>query len=166
MMPVKPLRMEASIHARGANRARINSGSSLYLRDIIGKIPSVSFTPKISGWCPAIGSTPRTMMNQATALLEPGYMQTLQQFTRIAKQRPTLLKQLNANVNNGQPMDAVLSGLEIWTSQFIEAGVALTRMRAHVIGLLAEPFCRDLRRLGRCRRAGDAPLMRLHSTKC
>lgn len=80
------------------------------------------------------------MMNQAAALLEPGYMQTLQQFTRIAKQRATLLKQLNANVNNGQPMDAVLSGLEIWTGQFIEAGVALTRMRAHVIGLLAEPF--------------------------
>ncbi len=51
-------------------------------------------------------------------------MQTLQQFTRIAKQRATLLKQLNANANNGQPMDAVLSGLEIWTGQFIEAGVA------------------------------------------
>ena len=80
------------------------------------------------------------MMNQAAALLEPGYMQTLQQFTRIAKQRATLLKQLNANANNGQPMDAVLSGLEIWTGQFIEAGVALTRMRAHVVGLLAEPF--------------------------
>ena len=30
------------------------------------------------------------MMNQAAALLEPGYMQTLQQFTRIAKQRATL----------------------------------------------------------------------------
>ena len=118
---------EASIHARGANRARINSGSSLYLRDIIGKIPSVSFTPE----------------DQRLVSGDPGarrVMQTLQQFTRIAKQRATLLKQLNANANNGQPMDAVLSGLEIWTGQFIEAGVALTRMRAHVIGLLAEPF--------------------------
>ena len=131
---------EASIHARGANRARINSGSSLYLRDIIGKIPSVSFTPEDQRLVSGDPGARRTMMNQAAALLEPGYMQTLQQFTRIAKQRATLLKQLNANVNNGQPMDAVLSGLEIWTGQFIEAGVALTRMRAHVIGLLAEPF--------------------------
>lgn len=131
---------EASIHARGANRARINSGSSLYLRDIIGKIPSVSFTPEDQRLVSGDPGARRTMMNQAAALLEPGYMQTLQQFTRIAKQRATLLKQLNANANNGQPMDAVLSGLEIWTGQFIEAGVALTRMRAHVIGLLAGPF--------------------------
>ena len=131
---------EASIHARGANRARINSGSSLYLRDIIGKIPSVSFTPEDQRLVSGDPGARRVMMNQAAALLEPGYMQTLQQFTRIAKQRATLLKQLNANANNGQPMDAVLSGLEIWTGQFIEAGVALTRMRAHVIGLLAEPF--------------------------
>ena len=129
---------EASIHARGANRARINSGSSLYLRDIIGKIPSVSFTPEDQRLVSGDPGARRVMMNQAAALLEPGYMQTLQQFTRIAKQRATLLKQLNANANNGQPMDAVLSGLEIWTGQFIEAGVALTRMRAHVIGLLAE----------------------------
>ena len=127
---------EASIHARGANRARINSGSSLYLRDIIGKIPSVSFTPEDQRLVSGDPGARRVMMNQAAALLEPGYMQ----FTRIAKQRATLLKQLNANANNGQPMDAVLSGLEIWTGQFIEAGVALTRMRAHVIGLLAEPF--------------------------
>ena len=50
-------------------------------------------------------------------------MQSLHQFTRIGKQRATLLKQLGASANTGQPVDAVLSGLEIWTGQFIEAGV-------------------------------------------
>lgn len=130
---------EASIHARGANRARINSGTSLYLRDIIGRIPSVSFTPEDQRLVSGDPGARRTLLNQAGALLEPGYMQALQQFTRIGKQRATLLKQLGANAN-GQPVDAVLSGLEIWTGQFIEAGVELTRMRVRIIELLAEPF--------------------------
>lgn len=124
----------------GANRARINSGTSLYLRDIIGRIPSVSFTPEDQRLVSGDPGARRTLLNQAGALLEPGYMQSLHQFTRIGKQRATLLKQLGASANTGQPVDAVLSGLEIWTGQFIEAGVELTRMRARVIDLLAEPF--------------------------
>ena len=131
---------EASIHARGANRARINSGSSMYLRDIVGRIPSVAFTPEDQRLVSGEPGSRRTLLNQAAALLEPGYMTVLQQFTRIAKQRATLLKQLGAATGSGQPVDAVLSGLEIWTGQFIEAGISLTRMREHVVGMLAEPF--------------------------
>ena len=37
-------------------------------------------------------------------------------------------------------MDAALSGLEVWTGQFIEAGVALTRMRDELMRSLADPF--------------------------
>lgn len=131
---------EAAIHARGANRARINSGKSLYLRDIIGQIPSVSFTPEDQRLVAGDPGARRAMLNQAGALLEAGYSAALQQFTRIGKQRATLLKQIGANANAGVPVDAALSGLEIWTGQFIEAGMALTRMRRRVIDLLAEPF--------------------------
>lgn len=138
---------EASIHARGANRARVNSGSSMYLRDIIGQIPSVSFTPEDQRLISGDPAARRTFLNQAGALIEPGYLAALQQFTRIGKQRATLLKQLGANQNAGQPVDAVLSGLEIWTGQFIEAGIAITRMRRHLIALLAEPFARIYRDL-------------------
>ncbi|KFI91735.1 recombination protein RecF [Bifidobacterium saguini DSM 23967] len=138
---------EASIHARGANRARINSGSSLYLRDIVGQIPSVAFTPEDQRLVSGDPAARRTLLNQAGALLERGYPEALQQFTRIAKQRATLLKQLNASSNTGQPVDAVLSGLEIWTGQFIEAGIALTRMRKRIIDLLAEPFAAIYREL-------------------
>jgi DNA replication and repair protein RecF len=112
----------------------------MYLRDIVGDIPSVAFTPEDQRLVSGDPSTRRTMINQAGALLEPGYPQSLQQFTRIAKQRATLLKQLGTGSEAGQKVDAVLSGLEIWTGQFIEAGVELTRMRAHVIDMLAEPF--------------------------
>ncbi|NMM98850.1 DNA replication/repair protein RecF [Bifidobacterium olomucense] len=131
---------EASIHARGANRARVNSGSSVYLRDIVGSIPSVAFTPEDQRLVSGDPASRRGFLNQAAALLEPDYMATLQQLTRIGRQRAALLKQLGAAANTGQPMDAALSGLEIWTGQFIETGVALTRMRNRVVDRLAGPF--------------------------
>nr|WP_205832814.1 DNA replication/repair protein RecF [Bifidobacterium sp. DSM 109957] len=137
--------LEATLTTRGANRARLNSGSSLYLRDIIGRVPSVSFTPEDQRLVSGDPAARRIMLNQAGALLEPGYAAAAAQLTKIGKQRAALLKQLGTR--DGMPQDATLSGLEIWTGQFIEAGVALTRMRAKVVKLLAEPFAaiyRDL----------------------
>lgn len=37
---------EITIAARGANRARVDGGKSQYMRDIVGLVPSVSFTPE------------------------------------------------------------------------------------------------------------------------
>lgn len=136
---------EVTINARGAHRARINSGASLYLRDVTGRVPSVTFTPEDQQLVAGDPGARRTMVNQAGILLEPEYAKTLQQFTRIGKQRAALLKQLGAN--SGTPMEAMLGGLEIWTGQFIEAGVNLTRMRNRVIGLLAGPFADIYRQL-------------------
>ena len=137
--------LEATLAARGANRARLNSGSSLYLRDIIGRVPSVSFTPEDQRLVSGDPAARRIMLNQAGALLEPGYAAAAAQLAKIGKQRAALLKQLGAR--DAMTQDATLNGLEIWTGQFIEAGVALTRMRAKVVELLAEPFAaiyRDL----------------------
>lgn len=136
---------EVTITARGANRGRINSGASQYLRDIVGHIACVSFTPEDQRLVSGDPAGRRTLMNQAGVMLEPGYAAALQQFTRIAKQRSTLLKQLQEH--SGHPVDAVLSGLEIWTGQFIESGLQITRMRRRVIDRLAGPFAdiyRDL----------------------
>ena len=49
MKPVRQTQtttLEATIAARGANRARINGGQSRYLREILGTLPTVSFTPE------------------------------------------------------------------------------------------------------------------------
>ena len=124
---------EVTIAARGANRARVNSGPSQYLRDVVGLVPSVSFTPEDQRLVSADPATRRGFLNQSAGMLIPGYTGRLQ----IARQRAALLKQLGQHEGSA---DAVLSGLEVWTGQFIEAGVALTRMRNEVMGILATPF--------------------------
>lgn len=128
---------EVTIAARGANRARVNSGPSQYLRDVVGLVPSVSFTPEDQRLVSADPATRRGFLNQSAGMLIPGYTGRLQRFTQIARQRAALLKQLGQQEGSA---DAVLSGLEVWTGQFIEAGVALTRMRNEVMGILATPF--------------------------
>ena len=135
---------EATITTRGANRARVNSGASRYLRDIVGLVPSVSFTPDDQRLVSGEPAARRTFLDQAGALLVPRYADMVQQLTRIGRQRAALLKQLGQREGS---FDAALSGLEIWTGQFIEAGVALTRVRARVIDHLAGPFAAIYARL-------------------
>ena len=135
---------EATVAAHGANRARINSGQSQYLRDIIGLVPSVSFTPEDQRLIYGEPSVRRNLLNQSGVLLMKQYAEQLQQFTHIARQRAALLKQLAGREGM---VDSALSGLEVWTGQFIENGVELTRMRSSLVSRLAEPFAEIYGRL-------------------
>lgn len=62
---------EATIVARGANRARIDGGKSQYMRDLIGRTPSVSFTPEDQRLVAGDPATRRNFINQAASLLLP-----------------------------------------------------------------------------------------------
>ena len=131
---------EATIRAKGANRARVNGGPSMYLRDIVGDIPLVAFTPDDQRLVSADPASRRQFLNQTASLLVRGYADTLQRFTHVAKQRATLLKQLGASEGFDASRDAALSGLEIWTGQYIDLGLQLTRDRMAVIERVREPF--------------------------
>lgn len=137
---VRETTYEVTIAARGANRGRINGGSSLYMRDIVGKVPSVSFTPDDQRLVAGDPSGRRGFLDQAGSLLVPGYATNLSNANKIAKQRAALLKQLGQRSEPVDAQNAALNGLEIWTGQFIAVGVALTRARAGLIERLADPF--------------------------
>ena len=148
---------EITIAARGANRARVDGGKSQYMRDIIGAVPSVSFTPEDQRLVSGDPATRRNFLNQAASLLLHRYMQSLQQFAHIAKQRAALLKQLSdgSGIDSEYGRQAVLSGLEVWTGQFIEIGMQVTRDRNEVIGRLRDPFSRIYKALAGASEAAD-----------
>ena len=148
---------EITIAARGANRARVDGGKSQYMRDIIGTVPSVSFTPEDQRLVSGDPATRRNFLNQAASLLLHRYMQSLQQFAHIAKQRAALLKQLSdgSGIDSEYGRQAVLSGLEVWTGQFIEIGMQVTRDRNEVIGRLRDPFSRIYKALAGASEAAD-----------
>lgn len=138
---------EATIRAKGANRARINGGPSLYMRRIVGDIPVVAFTPEDQAIVAGDPSARRTFLNQAASQLIPGYAQSLQQFTHVARQRAALLRQLAQSDSFDAARDAALSGLETWTGHYITLGLELTRARQRLVDRLQEPFSRLVQRL-------------------
>lgn len=139
---VRKTTYEVTIAARGANRGRINGGNSLYMRDIVGKVPSVSFTPEDQRLVAGDPAGRRGFLDQAGSLLIAGYAANLSTANKIAKQRSALLKQLGQRGELVDAQNAALNGLEIWTGQFIAVGVALTRARAGLIERLSGPFSR------------------------
>lgn len=133
---------EATVVARGANRARIDGGHALYLRDIVGKVPSIAFTPEDQRLISGEPAGRRAMLDQAGAMLIPGYMERVQTCARIARQRAALLKRLGERGVPVSSQDGTLESLETWTGQFIQVAVQVTRDRAAVVDYLAEPFTR------------------------
>lgn len=124
---------ELTIAARGAKRARINGGSSQYMRDIVGQIPSVTFSPEDQQLISSEPGQRRTFLNQAGALLIPGYAEKLQAYSHIAKQRVALLKKFSEQ----QADTNMLQALEVWTGQLIENGVVITEQRADLVERLS-----------------------------
>lgn len=139
---------ELSINLKGANRARINGKKSLYMKDIVGLVPCVSFTPRDQNLIVSDPTVRRTFIDQAGALLIPNYLPILQEYNHIAKQRSALLKNLSNNYSpNSMNNYNAVSDLEVWTAKFIEAGIILTKLRKQIIELLNNVFSNIVKHL-------------------
>ena len=125
---------EIDLYLKGSNRAHINSGKALYVKDIIGLLPIVSFTPRDQFLIIGDPNVRRTFIDQAGSLLVPNYVQLLQEFKHISKQRAALLKNIRDYSYKNQTVS--LSGLEIWTGKFIESGINLTKARQETVQII------------------------------
>lgn len=137
---------ELTIPLRGANRGRINNGSSLYMRDLVGRISCVCFSPDDQHLVAGDPNGRRNFLDQTASQLDPSYYQLKQDVTHLAQQRGALLKQLSHSqevlggdsyTDNSQ---AALSTLEVWTAQFIQQGMKLTERRLQLIRSLQGPI--------------------------
>ena len=139
---------ELSINLKGANRARINGKKSLYMKDIVGLVPCVSFTPRDQNLIVSDPTVRRTFIDQAGALLIPNYLPILQEYNHIAKQRSALLKSLSNNYSpNSMNNYNTVSDLEVWTAKFIETGIILTKLRKQIIEILNNVFSNIVKHL-------------------
>ncbi|WP_421779533.1 DNA replication/repair protein RecF [Gardnerella sp. DNF01151] len=129
---------EIDLYVKGSNRAHINSGKALYVKDIVGLLPIVSFTPRDQFLIIGDPNVRRTFIDQAGSLLVPNYVQLLQEFKHISKQRAALLKNIRDFSYKNQTVS--LSGLEIWTGKFIESGINLTKARQETVQIINKYF--------------------------
>lgn len=137
--PGRTITIEASVMMRGANRGRIDGGPSRYLREVTGRFSSVVFSPNDQRLVTGEPSVRRMFLDQAGALLSPGYVEAIQGFERIGRQRAALLHHIGEEPDGSS---ADLDMLEIWTGQFIAAGIDLTRRRVDIVDRLTKGFSR------------------------
>ena len=155
--------LQVTIPVRGAVRSRVDSGPSKYFRDIAGMVRVVAFGPQDQQLASGDPAGRRRFLDQSATLMFPEYYAALQRFRQIARQRAAVLRGLGeaglgfaggstgASSGSAGPagMEPVgrrmaMAELEAWTSQFIDAGMAVTRMRAAVAdrfnGLFARTY--------------------------
>lgn len=129
-----------TIPLRGGNRARINSEASVYLRDIVGRVRTVTFAPDDQLLVSMDPARRRGFLDSAGAQLVPGYYEALQGFTHVARQRAQIFRQIAQDRAAGRDISPLLAGLDAWTGGFMDAGIRLTRMRARVCAALQDEF--------------------------
>lgn len=129
-----------TIPLRGGNRARINSEASVYLRDIVGRVRTVTFAPDDQLLVSMDPARRRGFLDSAGAQLVPGYYEALQGFTHVARQRAQIFRQIAQDRAAGHDISPLLAGLDAWTGGFMDAGIRLMRMRARVCAALQDEF--------------------------
>jgi DNA replication and repair protein RecF len=152
--------LEVTIPLRGAIRSRVDSGPSRYFRDIAGQVKAVVFNPRDQQLVSGDPAQRRNFLDSTAIMMFPDYYPLLQRFRQIAKQRTAILKRLSEASHGGsgrnggetlgftdvgsQSIDQrmALTELEVWTSQFSDAGIEITQRRNEVIERLKEPFTR------------------------
>ena len=155
--------LQVTIPVRGAVRSRVDSGPSKYFRDIAGMVRVVAFGPQDQQLASGDPAGRRRFLDQSATLMFPEYYAALQRFRQTARQRAAVLRGLgeaglgfaggSTGVSSGSAGPAgmepvgrrmAMAELEAWTSQFIDAGMAVTRMRAAVAdrfnGLFARTY--------------------------
>lgn len=132
--------LTATIPVKGANRGRINSDKSVYLRDIVGKVRTVVFAPDDQLLVSMDPSRRRDFLDSAGSQLVFDYYDTMQKFGHVAKQRAALLKRMGQMRMEGGDISQFFGELDVWTSSFCDLGMKLTHDRASICERLSADF--------------------------
>ena len=132
--------LTATIPVKGANRGRINSDKSVYLRDIVGKVRTVVFAPDDPLLVSMDPSRRRDFLDSAGSQLVFDYYDTMQKFGHVAKQRAALLKRMGQMRMEGGDISQFFGELDVWTSSFCDLGMKLTHDRASICERLSADF--------------------------
>ncbi len=121
--------VEVEIPGRGANRAQVNRSPVRRKRDLRRRVRGVFFGPDDLAIVTGDPSARRTFLDEAIRALWPLRESVITAYDRVLRQRNRLLKDFEGR---GAP-----PGLETWDAELVEAGCALTRLRAEVTARLA-----------------------------
>jgi DNA replication and repair protein RecF len=125
------LTVDTEINRSGRNRVIVNGQRLLRSRDLLGVVRVSVFSPDDLALVKGGPSERRDFLDETLVALHPKYDQLRRDVDRILKQRNTLLKQAG-----GRLTEEIEITLDVWDAKLADAGEALGRARAHLVGRL------------------------------
>ena len=123
--------IEVEIPSRGANRVQVNGSMVRRKRDLRRQVRAVYFGPEDLDVVRGDPAERRRFLDEAVVALWPLKGSVLAAYERVLRQRNRLLRDWEGR--------GVPRGLDTWDAELVEAGCAVTRLRAGAVERLADP---------------------------
>jgi len=125
--------LELELNAESANRARINKSDTPRVRDILGYVNAVIFSPEDLDIVKRDPSNRRAFIDELIVQLLPRMSAVYSDYERVLKQRNTLLR----TAKNMTASSSGLSTLDSWDQSLIKIGSEIIATRYDVAQRLA-----------------------------
>jgi DNA replication and repair protein RecF len=130
--------LELELNTEGANRARINKSDAARVRDILGYVNAVIFSPEDLDIVKRDPSNRRAFIDELIVQLTPRMAGVYTDYERVLKQRNSLLK----SARNLTASASGLSTLESWDQSLVRIGSEIISARFDITSRLI-PFLQD-----------------------
>jgi DNA replication and repair protein RecF len=128
--------IELELNVSGSNRARINRSDTLRVRDVLGLVSAVIFSPEDLDIVKRDPSNRRAFIDDLLVQLTPRLAGVFSDYDRVLKQRNTLLK-----TSRNLPKDSPgLDTLAAWDDSLIKLGTEIIAFRQDLIKRIAVPL--------------------------
>ena len=128
--------IELELNVSGSNRARINRSDTPRVRDVLGLVSVVIFSPEDLDIVKRDPSNRRAFIDDLLVQLTPRLAGVFSDYDRVLKQRNTLLK-----TSRNLPKDSPgLDTLAAWDDSLIKLGAEIIAFRQDLIKRIAAPL--------------------------
>ncbi|OJV80948.1 MAG: DNA replication/repair protein RecF [Cellulomonas sp. 73-92] len=127
--------VEVEITPGRANRARVNGGSPVRARDVLGILRTVQFAPEDLALVKGDPDGRRRFLDELVVQLRPQLAAVLADYDRVLRQRSALLKTAAGAMRASRGVD--LRTLDVWDGKLAAAGARIVVARRSLVAALA-----------------------------
>jgi DNA replication and repair protein RecF len=131
--------VEIEVTPGKANRARVNGGSPVRARDVLGILRTVLFAPEDLALVKGDPDGRRRFLDDLLVQLTPRISSVIQDYDRVLRQRSALLKSAGAARRGG---GSDLRTLDVWDAKLAQVGARLVVERRHLVETIAPHVAR------------------------
>jgi len=128
--------IELELNTVGSNRARINKSETTRVRDVLGLVNTVIFSPEDLDLVKRDPAQRRAFIDDLLVQMTPRLAGVFSDYDRVLKQRNTLLKTSRNLPSNSPGLDT----LAAWDDSLVKLGTEIISFRQELIQRLSNPL--------------------------